>query len=297
MKSFRITGVLAIFAAVLTVAPAVSAASQPNLGTADTFSVLSSSYINTATGTAINGDLGYVTPPAVTPAVSGTTHVGDAVYNQAGIDQATALAAMNGETCTYNFPPGAIDLASDTTHGTIGVYTPGVYCINGAASIGGGGTITLNGSGVFIFRMTGALTTTANSIVAVSGGATACSAMWTPGAATTIGANSTFMGTIIDASGITVGSTTTWTGRALAFGGTVSTTTDTVNTIPACAAASNRSVSINAAGSAAAAANSVKTPALPNTGGAAPAHSSTLWSIPAGLLGVITSVYVVRRYI
>jgi len=218
----------------------VYAATSPGLGQADTFSILSSSYVNTASGTTINGDLGYTTGPATAATVNGTVHNVDNVYTQAGIDQGTALAALNSQSpCTFTFAPGPINLATDTTHGPVGSYTPGIYCITGAASIGGGGTITLTGGGTYIFRMDGALTTSANSVVALAGGASACNIWWTPTAATTLGANSTFMGTDIDASGITIGSTVTWTGRALAFGGTVATTTDTINTIPACAATSN----------------------------------------------------------
>lgn len=132
-----------------------------------------------------------------------------------------------------------IDLATDTSHGTIGVYTSGVYCTaaSSAASIGAGG-ITLSGGGTYIFRITGALTTVANSVVTLAGGASACDLFWTPTAATTLGANTTFAGTNIDAAGITIGSTVTWTGRALAFGGTVSTDVDTI-TVPSCAGATN----------------------------------------------------------
>jgi hypothetical protein len=207
------------------------AATTPPLGIASTFSILSSTYTNTAAGTTVGGDLGYTTAPAVMPTVNGIKHVVDATYNQAGIDQATALTNLNNQPATFTFAPGAIDLASDATHGTVGVYTPGVYSITGAADIGGGGTITLNGAGTYIFRMTGALNTSAGSVVAYANGASPCDVFWTPGAATTLGANSTFVGTDIDASGITIGRAVTWTGRALAFGGTITTDVDTIATI------------------------------------------------------------------
>ena len=84
------------------------------------------------------------------------------------------MTNLNSQAATFSFAPGAIDLASDITHGTVGVYTPGVYAIVGAADIGGGGTITLNGAGTYIFRMTGALNTSANSVVRLTGGASAC---------------------------------------------------------------------------------------------------------------------------
>jgi len=288
MKLRKLTGTLSIIAAVLTVTPTAFAATLPNLGTANSFSVLSSSYTNTAPGTTLNGDLGYTTPPAVAPTVTGTTHVANSTYNQAGIDQASALASSNSQPCTFNFAPGAIDLASDTTHGAVGVYAPGVYCVDGAASVGGGSTITLSGTGVYIFRSTGALTTTANSIVATSGGASACNVLWTPGAAATLGANSTFMGTIIDPAGITVGSTVTWTGRALAFGGTVSSTSDTISTVPACAAFPTKASAVSTAAV-------TQTPGLPNTGGAEQSEASPVWVVPAILTGALAAVYVARK--
>ena len=250
-------GIVSLAMAVLSGAPLAYAASPPPLGMANSFSVLSGTYSNTSPGTTLNGDLGYTTPPASPPTVNGTTHVADATYNQAGIDQGTALSALNSQPCTFTFAPGAIDLAADTSHGAVGTYAPGVYCISGAASIGGAGTITLSGAGTYIFRMTGAFTTTANSVVAVAGGGSACNVWWTPGAATTLGANSTFGGTVIDASGITIGSTVIWSGRALAFGGTVSTDRDTV---------SSSSCAASGTGSGVNATTGTKTPGLPNTG-------------------------------
>ena len=219
------------------VAPiATLAATSPSLGAAATYGILSSTYSNTVAGTTITGDIGFTTGPAVAPGGVHTNYGSGAPYSTAGTDQGSALTALASQPCTFTFASGAIDLATDTTHGPIGVYTPGVYCTSGpgAASIGTGG-ITLNGAGTYIFRINGALTSVANSVVTLAGGASACDVFWTPIAATTLGANSTFVGTNIDASGITIGSTVTWVGRALAFGGTVSTTTDTI-TVPTCAA-------------------------------------------------------------
>lgn len=218
-----------------------SAATSPSLGEAGFYGILASTYTNTAVGTTVYWDIGYTTPPAV-PAtvVNGIVHVADANYEQAGLDQATALANLNsqaGSSPGFTFAPGAIDLASDVTHGTVGVYTPGFYDIDGAADIGGGGTITLDGAGTYIFRMDGALGTSANSIVTYINGASPCDVWWIPTAATTLGANSTFVGTVIDASGITIGDTVAWEGRALAYGGTVSTVRDTINKPPCALAA------------------------------------------------------------
>lgn len=264
----------------------VYAATSPALGIANTFSILSSTYTNTVAGTTINGDLGYTVGPPVAPTVNGTTHVADGTYNQAGIDQGVALVALNSQPCTFSFASGPIDLATDTTHGTVGVYAPGVYCANSAVSIGTGG-ITLTGGGTYIFRMDGALTTVANSVVSLAGGASACNVWWTPTAATTLGANSTFVGTDIDASGITLGNLANWTGRALAFGGTVTTSRNTINTIPACAPTSNTS-SGNTTGTG-------TTPGLPNTGNGPQAKNNLLWSVPAAIVAVSSAFYVIRK--
>lgn len=230
IKNIKTIVLASVLLSVFTMAPLAQAATSPGLGAADSFVILSSSYVNTAGGTTLTGDLGYTTGPAVAPTVNGNTHVADSKYNQAGIDQNSALAALNSQPCDFTFAPGAIDLASDTTHGPVGVYTPGVYCVNGAASIGGGGTLTLNGAGTYIFRIGGAFTTTANSSVVLANGATACNVWWTPTQATTLGATSTFAGINIDASGIAIGNNVNWVGKALAFGGTVSTDADTLST-------------------------------------------------------------------
>ena len=204
-------------------------ATTPSLGETASYGVLGSTYTNTTT-TTINGSVGFTTGPATAPLGVHTNYGSGAPYATAGTDQGTALSALNVQPCTFTFAAGAIDLSTDTTHGATGVYVPGVYCSTGAMDIGG--PLTLNGSGTYIFRPVGALTTTAGSITTLSG-AVACDVFWTPTQATTIAANTTFMGTVIAAAGITVGANTTWSGRALAFGGTVTTDTDTI-TVPTC---------------------------------------------------------------
>ena len=286
MKLFKKLGILTLLLASVVTAPFASAATSPSTGAASKFVILSSTYSNTVGGTTLNGNLGYTVPPATNPTVNGATHVADSVYNQAGIDQGSALSNLNNQPCSFSFAPGPIDLASDTTHGPVGVYTPGVYCAAGAASIGGGGTVTLNGAGTYIFRMDGALNSSANSIVALANGASTCNVWWTPTAATTLGANSTFVGTDIDASGITIGNTVTWNGQALAFGGTVSTTSDTISAA-ACSAAS----------SATPAAAKVTTPKLPNTAFASETafNSSVSAAIAAAIAITATLIYAIRK--
>jgi hypothetical protein len=281
MKLFIKMGVTSLVLTVLAIAPMVSAATSPSLGAANTFTVLSGSYVNTTPGTTISSDLGYTTGPAVAPTVGGTTHVADSTYNQAGIDQGNALSFLNSQPCTYNFPSGPVDLATDVTHGPVGVYNPGVYCLTGAADVVSSGTIALDGAGTYIFRMDGALTTGANSIITAINGASACNVWWTPTQATSLGANSTFLGTDIDAAGITIGDNVTWEGQALAFGGTVTTDNDTL-TSPTCDASRGTTPSA-----------SVTTPGLPNTGSGSSAISvsaTLIFAIIGGLAAVIFAV-------
>ena len=217
-----------------TQATPVSAATTPSLGAADTFGIVAGTYINTVAGTTINGDAGWTTGPAVVPAGGPFTGAG-ALTATARTDAGAALTNLNAQPCTFSFAAGAIDLATDTTHGPIGVYTPGVYCTTtatGAMSIGTAG-ITLSGAGTYIFRTSApsnALTSAANSVVTLANGASSCDVFWTPTAATTLAANTTFVGTIIDnANAITAGAGTIWTGRALSLGaGTVTTDTNTI---------------------------------------------------------------------
>jgi uncharacterized repeat protein (TIGR01451 family) len=189
----------------------------------DNFAVLASTYTNSA-ATTITGDLGYTTGPGVAPTVvGGTSHVADGAYTQGGTNEASMLSTLNAQACDFNFgSPTDLSLLSQP-------LLPGVYCLAAATSIGSGG-ITLTGSGTYTFRITGALTTVANSVVTLSSGVSACDVFWTPTAATTLGDNSTFVGTDIDDSGISIGNTVGWTGRALAFGGTITSTNDTIST-------------------------------------------------------------------
>jgi len=108
----------------------------------------------------------------------------------------------------------------------------------GAMNISANGIVTLNGNGVYVFRSTGgAITTGANSAIVLAGGACAGNVFWTAVGATTLGGTSTFVGSVLDAAGVTMGLGATLSGRALAFGGTVTTNGANTITVPAVCAA------------------------------------------------------------
>lgn len=228
----KLITIAAVLGLITTSSP-VFAATTPSFGLSASYAVLASTYTNT-TPTTITGDIGFTTAPAVVPTGVHANYGPADPYAAAGTDQATAAAALSSQPCTFTFAAGAINLSTDLTHGPAGIYTPGVYCSAGAMDISG--ALTLSGSGTYIFRPGGALTSTVGASVVLSG-ASVCDIFWTPTEATTLAADTTFLGTVIDDAGITVGANTTWTGRALAFGGTVTTDTNTISAPTTCTVA------------------------------------------------------------
>ena len=224
----------------LLMSTAVSAATAPQLGTNATYGVLSSTFTNSNTSpqTIINGDVCFATGPTTPPlTINGVT--GTPCPPQTGLDQAAAIADANGQACTF-LGAGAITLDAVVIGANPpGTIPPGCYTSGGAMLITATTNVTLSGGGVYMFRPGGALTTGANSNLTLANGACASDVFWVPVGATTLGANSalsptpTFAGNILDAAGITIGHFANLTGRALAFGGTVTTDAVTI-TVPSC---------------------------------------------------------------
>ncbi len=215
-------------------------ATAPPLGTTSTFGVVSDTFTNSNTSpeTIINGAVCYTTAP-VTPPLTTTGPTVTPCDPQTGLDQGTALANLNGQSCTSL---GAGAVALDTVIVGLnppGTIPPGCYSSGGAMDVTVSTTVTLSGSGVYIFRPGGALNTGANSQVVLANGACAGNVFWAPVGETTLGANAaasatpTFVGNILDAAGITIGHFANLAGRALAFGATVTTDAVTI-TVPNC---------------------------------------------------------------
>ncbi len=238
INSFSAITLAVFFVFGLTGPMSVLAATTPSLGDASTYGVLSDTYTNTnvLNPTTINGDVGFTIAPAVIP-LGAHPNYGFAVpYATAGTAQAAALVNLNSQGCDFTFVAPAVDLSATLEHPST-TYAPGVYCNTGALSVGS--TITLGGAGTYIFRSGGALNLVTGSIISLAPGASACDVFWTPNGATTINANSNFIGTVIPVSqDITVLDASTWIGRALTFGHTVTTPdANVVITAPSCAPA------------------------------------------------------------
>ena len=195
------------------------------LGTAAPFAVLAGTPKISSTGaTIINGNLGISPAAAVTGfppgIVHGTVHKADAIALQAQSDLTTAYTDAAGRPVT-------------ATHGTLGGLTlaAGVYTAGGVV-LGLTGTLTLDGhnnpNSVWIFKATSALVTASSSRVRLINGASSCNVFWQVTSSATLGSGSTFVGTIMALSSITVNNGVTIHGRALARNGQVSLIHDTI---------------------------------------------------------------------
>ena len=205
------------------------AASAPNLGTTDSFAVLAGSTITCTGAGAITGNIGVSPGTAIvlgaTPCtVSGTINPGGPVAAQAHADASTAFTDLNAATCTTN-EPAVADIGGQT-------LSPGVYCFPSSAAITG--TLTLSGSGVYIFIMGSTLTTAAgpgaNNVV-LTNGATANNVFWAVGSSATLGTFSVFKGTIIAFTSITSTTSATVDGRLLAINGAVTLDTNKITVV------------------------------------------------------------------
>ncbi len=225
---------------------AVAAPTAVGLGTAGSFAVLAGTGITNTGPTTITGDIGTFPTASITGVtsltLSGTNHAGDSVTQGAKTDLVTAYTTAAGEGPTTAIPA---DLVGQT-------LTPGVY--NSAAAIGLSGVLTLDAAGdpnaVWVFQAGSTLITDSGSRVVMLNGAQSCNVYWQVGSSSTLGTNSTFIGTIMALTSISLQTGAKLDGRALARNGAVTLDTNTI-TRSACSTSTPTaaSVSTNARGS------------------------------------------------
>lgn len=227
-RTLLAAGTAAALATTLLTAGQTAFAAGPapvGLGTAAAFAVLAGTPAVTNTGpTTITGDVGISPAAAVTGfppgTVSGTIHAADAVALQAKTDLATAYLDAAARPTT-------------ATHGTLGGLTlpSGVYNAGGV-TLGLTGTLTLDGqndpSSVWVFQSTSDLVTASSSSVNLVNGASACNVFWQVTSSATLGSGSTFVGTILALTSITLNSGVSLNGRALGRNGDVTLINDTI---------------------------------------------------------------------
>lgn len=189
------------------------------LGTAVDYAVLAGSAVTNTGPSVIAGDLGIspnnassVTgfPPGV---VSGMTNFANAAALQAQNDLTIAYNNAAGRTCGTTI---AADLGGST-------LVSGVYC--SATSMGLTGTLTLDAQGnpnaVFVFQAGSTLTTASNATVNIINGGQQCNVFWQVGSSATLGTTTTFIGSILAFSSITLNTGANVSGRILARNGAV----------------------------------------------------------------------------
>lgn len=209
-------------------------ATAPNLDTALNFGVLAANGVTNIGNTLVTCKVGSTPnpnilgfPPGVTtdPPLEG----GTPLAGQAQTDLAAAYNDAASQPCTTDLTGQVLG-----TGGTVPTLTPGVYCFTGNASVIG--TLTLNGNGVYIFQISGSLTTSPSSTIALAGGAQAGNVFWQVGSTVSLGAGSTFTGNILALSSIvSTGSAVSpiiVNGRLLSRNGSVSLSTNTITCPP-----------------------------------------------------------------
>ena len=221
----RATGLcmLALLTTMVVAGSAQAATPTPVLlGNAGLFAVLAGSGMTNSGVTTISGDVGSspnpaqpgftACPGANCVALTGANHndptPNDAVTQSAKADLITAYDNAAGQTPT-EVPT---ELAGNT-------YTAGVYN-SASGTLGMTGTLVLDGENnadaTFIFQTASTLITGGTGNVSFIRGAQACNVFWKVGSAATLGAGSSFSGTILAHDDISLGDGVTVNGRLLA---------------------------------------------------------------------------------
>jgi hypothetical protein len=221
-----------------TITGAVSTeASAVPLGTSANYAILAKSAVATVPTSKVTGNIGL--SPAAKDFLTGWSQQDDvtdsyatsaqvvlpgklyASNNTGGSTPANLTTAVANMETAYTNAAGRTATSAATTDVGAGTLTsltlsPGVYQWGSAVSIPT--DLTLNGSatGVWVFKIAGALEMAAAKKVILSGGALPKNVFWQVAGAVNIGANTQFKGIILGQTAITFGNKATLDGRLLA---------------------------------------------------------------------------------
>jgi hypothetical protein len=219
------------------------------MGAACSYGVLAGTTVTNTGATTVRGDLGLSPGSAVTGFLGTNTYVGSGTHTAGpGVVTGTihltdppppspfsAAAGQTDLTTAYLDLKGRTAPAPTTVAGDLGGLTlaPGLYKSTSTLGITGDLTLSGNANAVWIFQISSALTTLSGSRVVLAGGALPANIYWQVGSSATLGTNSTFNGSILALTDITLTTGATLNGRALARNGAVTLDTNMVN-VPAC---------------------------------------------------------------
>ncbi|CAF1213413.1 unnamed protein product [Adineta steineri] len=203
----------------------------PTLKSAANFTVVAASSISNTGFTIINGSV------AMSPSTSLTGFNPSGTIN-GGLELGTgvALQAQQDATSAYNdlrnIPISTQMTGVDLSGRSL---SPGVYKFDSTAGIStSAGTLILNGTGIYIFQIGSALTTSANSEVRLINGARAGCVFWQIGSSATLGQYSVFVGNILAYASVGLSINVTYYGRIYAQTAAVTLNSDTIIGQPSC---------------------------------------------------------------
>jgi hypothetical protein len=221
--------------AFITLLAPVYAATSPALVDSATYSVLSGTTVTNTGTTSISGNVGispaggggYVENGTTTYGAGSSLHNADTNAANAQADNLAAFGTIDqGCTTTY---AGTQDLVGFN-------LVPGVYCANAFAL---SGTLTLSGSGVWIFKSASTLVTSGTANIV---GGDPCNVWWRVVSSATLGTNTSLIGNILASTAITMATGATLNGRAFAYTAAVTLDSNTISG-PTCSSTTTTSSS------------------------------------------------------
>jgi len=208
---------LSAIAAMLVLLSQEVAASSPTaiaLGNCADFAIMGGTAVsfNGVTTAVTTGNVGVSPGTSIAGSLtlsSGYLEANSVAANTCAASMLTAYNAAKGTTCQNTATPA--DLGGLT-------LSAGVYCNSGGSFSINSGKLTLYGSktDVWIFQTATSVTTAASTSIILTGEALASNVFWQVGTTLETGISSTFVGTILSGTSVTLGSDSSLSGRALA---------------------------------------------------------------------------------
>jgi len=218
----------AIAAMLIVLSKEAAAASPPAiaLGNCADFAIMGGTAVsfNGVTTAVSKGNVGVSPGTSISGSVtitSGYLEANSANAQGCAASMLTAYNAAKATTCQTTATPanlGGLTLKA------------GVYCNAGGSFVIISGKLTLSGTknDVWIFQTATSVTTAASTSIVMAGGALAKNVFWQVGTTLQTGASSSFVGTVLSGTSITLGSDATLNGRALAKAAVSCTSGNTV---------------------------------------------------------------------